>query len=270
MTIQLGTGEICFEGNSLTAGYPNFTSPYPTQLMTQLGNPAGLNWNNLAVPGSTTIDMTSRAGAADATFSAGPTNILVAWEIINDIGKRGLTGAQAYQAFATYCQARQQRGWYVVALTMISNGGSHPPASFTSSVETERQGANALLRQNASKYCNLLVDVGADGTSLGAAGAYANATYFLPDQVHLTDVGYGVVATAVHNAIHPAVYNQVRIIPSPTSNADEVLVVFQDQDTLLFRNVLLNNPTLASEIRATPNDATVQQAIYQAAQGQLT
>lgn len=184
---------IC-DGDSLTWRSPtNLT--YPQQLLSGLVDRpimfnfgvAGQGVNNMASDAATQIDPVATTAAV---------RVLVAWGGTNDLGPTGggsLSGLET--AITNYCNARRAAGFKVVVVTLLPRGDGTPATQ-----ETARAAYNVWLRANYTTFADGLADVGADPT-IGAAGAYSNTTYYDPDTVHLTDAGYGIVASIVRPAI---------------------------------------------------------------------
>ncbi len=198
--MQLVAGALVFDGNSLTSVASPVASqrvPYPDQTVLLFRRGIGLVWSNLAVSGQTTLDMLTRAPLVDACLSAGPANVVVAWELTNDIG-HGASGIDAADHFMTYCSDRRAAGWTVVALTGTPRGKNNPPSP--AAFEVERQIANTILRDTAPDYCDALVDVGATECVLGFDGADNYPRYYL-DKLHLSTSGNAIVAQMVTDAL---------------------------------------------------------------------
>ena len=108
--------QLIFDGNSLTAGLGSTGGrTYPAQVLSQLPMYDGTNFG---VNGQTTTQMASDA-ASQIDPLVSPANILIAWEIRNEIVVGGATAQQAYDRFVSYCQARRAAGWQVIVLTAV-------------------------------------------------------------------------------------------------------------------------------------------------------
>ncbi|MEE4276324.1 MAG: hypothetical protein V2J16_10720 [Thermoleophilia bacterium] len=103
--------------------------------------------------------------------------------------RAGRTPAGVYRDVVTYCRARRAKGFSVVVVTLLPRT---TPAAF----EQLRQRYNRLLRENWVSFCDGLADVAADGR-IGDCGDNLDRTYYRKDGVHLTDAGYGVMASVV-------------------------------------------------------------------------
>lgn len=174
------------DGNSLTDGH---YSTYPALLMAQLGS--GWTLRNFGVSGQTTPQMSKDAKTQiDSLRRAGKTDVLVAWEITNDL-IHGAERDQAYERFRSYCQARREAGWKVVALTVLPRARDGLKPKF----EDARTFINADMRRNWRSFADALADVAA-GPQIGDFGDQLNLTYY-SDGTHLTGQGYAIVANIV-------------------------------------------------------------------------
>lgn len=181
---------IC-DGNSLTSGTGSTGGlDYVTQLQTLLGGSSVYRKVNKGVAAQTTQQM-----SADAATDIDPNRdnwarpILVAWEVGNDIFNNSLSGAAAEANFNTYCTNRRAAGFKVVAVTVPARVAGPPAANIAA--------ANTLIRANWTGYADALADVAADARLTD----YTNLTYYDPDQTHLNNTGYGVVAGIVKTAV---------------------------------------------------------------------
>ncbi len=200
---------VVFDGNSLTYGLGVPTAQnYPSQVAGLLGS-RYLTFN-LGVNGQTTPQMMADGKTqVDSLIGVGR-SILVAWEITNDIYK-GASPQTAYQDFVAYCRQRKAAGWKVVIMDVLPRSDRYTPANF----ELSRQAVNVWLRRDfsqptgdpliyktrdATSYADLLIDLAAV-PDLGKAGAQDSQVYYLPDRVHLSPAGYGILAKEVQEAI---------------------------------------------------------------------
>lgn len=189
---------VLFEGDSLTQGVNTTlnTQEYPDLVATALQSSFAQNYRNFAVAGSGFPDLTNRASIIDSYLQPGRgpgKNILVVWAGTNDINLGGLTSSAALTRMQTYCQARQLAGWKVVVLTML-------PVTSSTTTETSRIAFNTSVRSNWQNFANALADVGGDA-NIGAPGANTNTTYYNADLIHLTPLGYTIVAGYVQTAL---------------------------------------------------------------------
>lgn len=130
--------------------------------------------------------------------------IVLIWGGTNDIINGG-TPAATYANAVQYGMDRKALGWKVIFYTML-------PRGTIPGIETNRQTLNALLLADfptptaftniytGAAWADVLVDVGADAT-IGVPGSQFNLTYYSPDQIHLTNAGYTVVAGYAKQAL---------------------------------------------------------------------
>ena len=175
---QLDTLIIC-DGNSLTAqGYPLILNGLlaSTSSVIQYG-----------VGGQTTTQMASDVSAQiDVLYKTGRKNILIAWEVGNDIFVGG-TAYDAYIRYANYCNARRAIGWHVIAVTC-------PPR--TNVNDDTLQVANSYLLANYTSFADEILDTRSDSRL-----ATITATYWDADNVHLNATGYTVLANLLKTKI---------------------------------------------------------------------
>jgi lysophospholipase L1-like esterase len=183
---------VLFDGNSLTRDV-GVVNTYPAQTMALLGL-APASYVNLGIPAFTTPLMSARA-AVDARFSIDHQRLIdVAWEGRNDIVLNGASAATAYANLVSYCQARRAAGLRVVIVTLLPSTAGVP-----GTYEADRQTVNGLLRANWPAFADALADVGNDPV-IGQATSPNNLTYYT-DGIHMTETGYGIVASIVAPAI---------------------------------------------------------------------
>lgn len=192
---------IC-AGNSLTVGYhlPDPDSAYPMQLASLL--PGDLVQNK-GVNGITTEQMMPLI-TTDITpnYDSTKKNIVIAWEIGNDIFWDGTTAKQAYDSFVVYCNAVRAHGWRVYALTLPARNNYYmgypitPGGDDSTAYTAKIKSVNTMLRNHWPSFSDGLVDVAAD-----KAFKKYSPTYYLSDHCHITAAGYTVVATLVHNSL---------------------------------------------------------------------
>lgn len=183
-------GQIVFDGDSRTIGT---TSPYPTQMMVLSGMVAkNYGWWNSGVSGQTVSDFAADAAAEiDAQYRTplGSHQICIVWGGVND-ANAGASAATIYSRLQAYWAARRAAGWKVIAVTEIDAQDAGRNAVGWHS--TLYPALNVLIKSDATLY-DAVVDLGADSRLQDAT----NTTYFNADKVHLTDTGYGVVASLV-------------------------------------------------------------------------
>lgn len=210
---------IVFDGNSMTeAGYVAYVVEY-------LG--AGYDSLNFGVSGQDTEEMAADAATQiDPLFVAGEVDILVAWEMTNDMALYATPGSTALAAFRAYCSARKAAGWTVVILDIL-------PRNDGTNFEADRLNINATLRldfptpsalgdrvyraSGSTTWADVLVDV----ASIAELSDITDLTYY-SDQVHPTVLGYHLVAADAANGVLEALEP---VVPDPSQTAAAALLM---------------------------------------------
>lgn len=111
---------------------------------------------NKAINGQNTQQMISSAADVDGSYVNGKTNVLLVWELTNNIHNIGRTGAQTIQDTIDYITARQacvaanrpgEKPWMVVLMTGLPRG-DFLTAYTAPAGEVEMQYCNAYIRAN--------------------------------------------------------------------------------------------------------------------------
>jgi lysophospholipase L1-like esterase len=186
---------IVCDGNSLTFGSfssdPN-TKSYPAWIAKTIDATV---YNKGAI-GKTTQQMQAEAIAnVDPLFKPDSKNILIAWEIGNDLFSTAGSAENAFNRFAEYCKSRKAatKGLKIIVITVTyrDNRVAITPAGDTQEEFTaKRLRCNQLLRENWNTFSDYLFDLALDQRY----GEY-NYTYFnVNDRMHLSDWGYEAMA----------------------------------------------------------------------------
>jgi hypothetical protein len=196
------TSQLICDGSSITQGtLATPDSDWPSQILPLLTG----NWtvHNLGVGGQSLADMVSdastqidakinRTAAYKIVVAEAPTNsIFLATG--NNAPYVGATAASIYSDYQNYCLARRAAGYQVITTTIMPRTGGGTPAGF----EAMRLTFNALVRNGANSFSDLLVDIAADPRFQNPA----DTTYFA-DTVHLTFTGLGIFAQYIANAVN--------------------------------------------------------------------
>jgi hypothetical protein len=121
-------------------------------------------------------------------------DIVVLWEITNDISAGGLTGQQAYDNYVTFAGLVRGVGAKIAVGTFIAR--DH--AGDNGTVLSRGQDANTLIMANQSNF-DLVMDIGSQsGYSLRADASGAN---YQADKLHLSTTGSDGVATYFANQL---------------------------------------------------------------------
>lgn len=197
---------IC-DGNSLSIGFQGggVLGAYPYIMANSMAptNPQNV-YTNVAISGDTTPQRTTAAPTVvDPRFNSLATiNVVVIWEIINDMNTGGSNAAQAYANYQTYGNARKAANptMKVVFGDLMAN------------VAVPNTTVNALLAADFTVATSSpFVWLAGPGVTYGDMlikfsivthlTDYTNTTYFYTDEVHLVNAGYVVVAAAVQTAL---------------------------------------------------------------------
>lgn len=177
---------IVCDGNSLTLGFQasDPSKSYPSRLGVKTAYTTSHIYNK-GVSGQTTLQMTADAATdIDPLYNGSVKSLVIAWEMGNDYLFNGQNAAACETHFQAYCANRKAIGWKVVVLTCPDR----------SDIDTTgRLNMNSWLANNYTFFADALVDLAADTRFQD----YTNTTYFNGDHIHLTDVGYQLVADMV-------------------------------------------------------------------------
>jgi hypothetical protein len=112
---------------------------------------------NKAINGQTTRAMIDNPADVDGAYVNGKTNILLVWELTNNIHNIGRTGAQTIQDTIDYIAARQayvvanragQKPWMAVLMTGLVRGDYLGGTYTAAQGEVEMQYCNTYIRAN--------------------------------------------------------------------------------------------------------------------------
>lgn len=192
---------IFFCGNSLSVyadGNVN-NAQYLTQRVYEgIRSYGGGKWamSSLAVAARTQTQINASM-SSDLIPLIGLGDVVVLWELTNDLHANALTGAQAAANVYTFANAVVATGAKLVVVTMITRDY----VTDASDLWTRGQTANSLLIANAGTYGYTVADPASDAVFDEKTDA-SNATYYNADKLHLTATGYNLVAD---NYIIPAI-----------------------------------------------------------------
>lgn len=192
---------LLFDGNSLSVfagGNILNAQRYPTTLYNNyVGVSNKLTYFNYAVSGKTTPQLTSNFSSKFGSMCR-PTDILIFWEIINDAFNlpADTNGTQLYADVVAYCNQAKATGVKLIVLTGIATDYVSADATINNRVSA----CNTLIRNNYLSFCDAIADVGANAAFDTKAKA-SNTTYYDADKLHLTNVGYDLIASIVKPVI---------------------------------------------------------------------
>ena len=190
---------------------------------------------NYGLGGSMTTDLAYMFDARDAPLyrrNAGR-NVIRLWAGTNDLGS-GHTPQQALDGIRSYCRKAKAAGFQTIVSDMISRTG----------LDSNMLALNALLTTQDTG-CDLVLDLASDAR-LGAVGAYANATYFQADGIHLSQTGQqNIVAPAETRAI-----NLLAALKAQTTSPTVTAAAYTSVDSDLYLPV---NPAAQSVAVTLPD-----------------
>ena len=191
--IILATNVIA-DGNSLTVGTGGGGSTYPAILASINST---LSVINKGVNSQTTPMMEADASTdIDPLFLSGSRNILIAWEVTNDI-YFGATNQEAYDNIKQYCQNRQSAGWDVIVAGVIPRGQKKADGTSIIDYNLDLDTVNSMIDTSYTDFADVYVALASDPR----LSDYSNTTYYSIDSIHLNATGYSVVADLVNEAI---------------------------------------------------------------------
>lgn len=198
--LDLTGAKYVADGNSLTFGQGSTGGQsFPAQLATLLGTAV----TNRGVNGQTTPQMISDASSQiDASFQAG-LNVLVVAEVRNHIstGNGSVSVRQAVNSLWSYCDGRRAAATAAGKPLRIVVWNIMPALLTTSTLGLVTLNemfvqANALMAAEWRAHANRYVDTRQDQRLLDP-----NDTTYFTDKLHLTNLGYSIVAQMVYAAI---------------------------------------------------------------------
>jgi lysophospholipase L1-like esterase len=190
-------------GNSLTYGQEATnptTDSYPAVLKTLAPfNVAGCTITNTGVSGRTTQQLiANQSSVVDPLYVSGKRNIVLVFEMINDLYNNCLTGAAAHSNLQTLCNNLRTAGWEVwvggTTQRQVSIAPGDLCGSTAANLEARSDAANALVAANWTSYADGYVDLRSDST------LNANPTY-MADNIHFNTAGYARLAQIFKTAL---------------------------------------------------------------------
>jgi lysophospholipase L1-like esterase len=189
---------IVFEGDSISSGYSSNTSPWTTQLLTEMGS--NYKGQILAIAGqSSTLAIVDSATKYfyDADASK---NIIFMFICTNDFFVSGADWDQTYAQFVAICTAAKSLGTHkVVACTMLPRVGIGFEGTGKRQNDnnlTDSTTFNGRIRNNFLNYADYLCDFGADTTMGRCPGNSStpvdNKTLYF-DDTHPTNAGAAIL-----------------------------------------------------------------------------
>ncbi|MFI5152714.1 MAG: SGNH/GDSL hydrolase family protein [Chitinophagales bacterium] len=195
---------ILCAGNSLTLGsYLPADENYPAQLQKNHLFDSSIVLNK-GIDRISTEQMFSRISIdIQPNFKSAGRNILVAWEIGNDIFWYGTKDSAAFALFEAYCKTLHEQDWQVIAVTVPYRNNDYmtkslltPGGDDSIQYANKCEKVNSLLSDQWKTFSDGLADLAQDSALSGY-----NPKFYRPDHVHLTVDGYAVVERIIYDKI---------------------------------------------------------------------
>lgn len=194
-------GLIIGDGNSIMAGHPaSFVSTgFLKGAENLLNYGGGMTWVNIGQDGFRTDQMIARASASvDALKTAGPTNLVVVYEGLNDMAQGQCSALHVFERLKRYCGERRTGGFSILLGTVM-------PGNQISAVglEPQRLALNTMIYNQYTDFADGLMDFAAHPTMGLEATFYPspNLTYVAGDGNHPTQGGHDLLAPIAAAAI---------------------------------------------------------------------
>jgi len=190
--------QVIFDGNSLTQkDGTNADLKYylPLKLYGTLRSNSKLfAGQHYGVTGKNTVQLINDFPTKIAPYLK-KGDIVVFWEITNDLHTNSATAQQAYDNLVTYAGLVHDKGAKIVVLGFIARDVVGQAAD----INTRGFACNALIEANHS-WCDGWVNLGTN-VSFDSAADCANTTYYLTDKIHLTNAGYDLVSSLIESTV---------------------------------------------------------------------
>jgi hypothetical protein len=135
-----------------------------------------------AVGGNPTTTMNANFATQNAVVIQ-PGDIVVLWEITNDLSVNGLSGQQCYDQVVTFANSVKALGGKIIVGTTTARNHSGDAAD----IWTRGQACNTLIRNAPAGIFDAICDLGADPLFDSQADC-DNATYYI-DKLHFATAG---------------------------------------------------------------------------------
>lgn len=178
---------IIFNGNShfnLAVNSITITNDYyvPVSIYNNVRASYSLAASIFAVGGNPTTTINTNFATQNAPIIKYG-DIVVLWEITNDLSVNGLTGQQAYDQVATFAASVRALGAKILVGTCAARNHTNDPAD----IFTRGQDCNTLIRNNSSLF-DAICDIGADPL-FDEETDCDNTTYYNADKLHFATAG---------------------------------------------------------------------------------
>lgn len=195
VTVSLVPARLTIDSNSHSApggGGLSADQQWPTMLLQQRGM-EGWDVQNFAVSGQETSAMLADAASQVwSTYNPSRSDeILVCWELTNDIDHSTDSASVIYNRVVTYCQGARAAGFKVVVMPCLVRN------ALRVDYETVRSVVNANLAAGWPGFADAYANVAA----LPELQDHTNRLYFQTDGIHLTEVAQALVSEVIYEAI---------------------------------------------------------------------
>ncbi len=189
------------DGDSLTQGIATqYLQSYPWYMERLL--PRSLvvydaGWATKTLGGPAGLAARFEEFTAKLSNPAARRNVVSIFAGTNDL-QNGTDDRELFRVAQQYAAAAHKAGFRVVVATIL------PRATFNAKMEGYRAAFNTALRGHWREFADGIADVAADPL-FADPKVLNNATVYSEDGVHLTDLGYQVVAAVMSGAVNPLV-----------------------------------------------------------------
>lgn len=180
--------ELLMEGNSMTVGLHSKVNP----LLTSQYGAGRFNTTNFATSGEATDTMLTDLPTGVLPAVVAGKTIATIWTIVNDLYLSSITARDAVDDLWSWCDQVTAAGSVVIVVTPTPRTNSGTPVDY----ESRRQTALGFIRDEWQSHCAAVLDIAADSRFQDST----NTTYFT-DGVHMTSLGYDIVALGIKKCI---------------------------------------------------------------------
>lgn len=176
------------EGNSMST---NLHVTIPPLLTTEYGS-GYFNTTNFATSGQATDTMLADLSTGVLPAIVSGKTVCSIWTIVNDLYLSAITARDAVNNLWSWCDQVNAAGGKVIVVTPTPRTNAGTPGDY----ESRRQTALGYIRAEWQDHCLAVFDVAADARFQDST----NTTYYT-DGVHMTSLGYDIVALGIKKCI---------------------------------------------------------------------
>lgn len=184
---------LSYQANGLPGGY---RVPHTLYGLTVAGGHSPRPLYCFCQGGKPTQEFIDEWDTIKANYNIQKGDVVVFWEMLNDMLQDLRTAQQTYDNAVTFCNLIRSTGAKVAIVTVIACDriADNP------NIDTDRLTVNQNVRTNYASFADVLVDV-AQLSQFNALADASNGTYYQPDKTHLTDTGHDLVAQTIYDNI---------------------------------------------------------------------